>query len=250
MGDRPVVVVDHDREHICRRAVGTQQHEIVEVLVLPDHAALDLILDHRFADERCLQPDRRLHAGRCLARIAVAPASVIELGAALAPRRLAHLRKFLGARVAVIGMPLRKQLLGDFPVPGRARELVDRLAVPADAEPAQAVENGVDGGLGGAFPVGILDSEQHLAAAAAGVKPIEERGARAANMQKTGGRGGKAGDDGHSGVLILPGAGPCITAGNERKLRSSDLSCRLDRASQFVQSGPTKIFAGRWKAIR
>jgi hypothetical protein len=69
-------------------------------------------------------------------------------------------------------------------------------------------------------------------------------------MQKTGGRGGKAGDDGHSGVLILPGAGPCITAGNERKLRSSDLSCRLDRASQFVQSGPTKIFAGRWKAIR
>ena len=49
VGDGHVVVVDHDREHVGRRAVGAQQHEVVEVLVLPDDAALDLILDHGLA---------------------------------------------------------------------------------------------------------------------------------------------------------------------------------------------------------
>ena len=47
--DVHVVVVDHDGEHVGRRAVGAQQHEIVEILVLPDDAALDLVLDHRLA---------------------------------------------------------------------------------------------------------------------------------------------------------------------------------------------------------
>ena len=49
VGDAHVVVVDDDGEHVGRRAVGAQQHEVVEVLVLPDHAALHLILDHGLA---------------------------------------------------------------------------------------------------------------------------------------------------------------------------------------------------------
>ena len=97
----------------------------------------------------------------------------------------------------MIGMPGGKQLLGYFAVPGRAGELIDRLAVPVDAEPAQALEDGVDRGLRGALAVGVLDAQQHLAAAAAGVQPVEQRRARAADMQKTGGRGGEAGNDGH-----------------------------------------------------
>ena len=52
MGDAHVVVVDHDREHVGRIAVAAQQHEVVEVLVLPDHAALNLVLDHGFAGLR------------------------------------------------------------------------------------------------------------------------------------------------------------------------------------------------------
>ena len=88
---RHVVIVDHDGEHVGRRAVGAQQHEIVEVLVLPDDAALDLILDHGLAGQRRLEPDRRLDAGRRLARIAVAPAAVIELGAALARAPLSRI---------------------------------------------------------------------------------------------------------------------------------------------------------------
>jgi hypothetical protein len=56
-------------------------------------------------------------------------------------------------------MTLRQQLLCDFAVPGRARELVGRLAIPANAEPGEPVENGVDGGLRGPLAVGVLDSQ-------------------------------------------------------------------------------------------
>ena len=66
VGDAHVVVVHHDSEHVGRRAVGAQQHEIVEILVLPHHAALDLIFDDRFAGQRRLEPDRRRDAGRRL----------------------------------------------------------------------------------------------------------------------------------------------------------------------------------------
>ena len=93
VGDAHVVVVDHDGEHVGRRAVGAQQHEVVEILVLPDHAALHLVLDRGLARERRLEADHRLDAGRSLGRVAVAPAAVIELGASFAARLLAHLAR-------------------------------------------------------------------------------------------------------------------------------------------------------------
>src|SRR5262249_60984870 len=86
-----VVVVDHDRQHVGGGAVGAQQDEVVEVLVLPYHAALDLVLDHGLARGRGLEPDDRLHARRRLGRVAVAPAAVVELRAAFATGPLAHL---------------------------------------------------------------------------------------------------------------------------------------------------------------
>ena len=77
VGDAHVVVVDDDGEHVGRIAVGAQEDEIVEVLVLPDDAALDLVVDDGLAGLRRLEADDRLHAGRRLRRIAVAPGAVI-----------------------------------------------------------------------------------------------------------------------------------------------------------------------------
>ena len=164
MGDAHVVVVDHHRQHVGRVAVAAQQHEVVEVLVLPDHAALDLVLDHGLAGLRRLQPDRRLHAGGGLGRVAVAPHPVIEAGAALGARLLAHRRELLRRGVAVIGLAVGEQLLGDLAVPGGAAELVDDVAVPIELQPFQPVQNGADGGFGRALAVGVLDPQQHLAA--------------------------------------------------------------------------------------
>ena len=195
VGDGHVVVVDHDGEHVGRRAVAAQQHEIVEVLVLPDHAALHLVLDHGLAGQRRLEADGRLHAGGRLGGIAVAPHAVIEAGAALGARLLAHLVELFRRGVAVIGLALGQELLGDLAVARGAAELVDDVAVPIELQPFQPVQDGVDRLLGGALAVGVLDPEQHLAAAAAGIEPVEQRGAGASDMEEAGRRGGEAGDD-------------------------------------------------------
>ena len=67
----------------------------------------------------------------------------------------------------------------------------ERAFVPVEAEPAQAVEDDVHGFLGIARGVGVLDAQDERAAGVAGVKPVEQGGARAADVQVAGGRGGK-----------------------------------------------------------
>ena len=196
VGDAHVVIVDHDGEHIGRIAVATQQHEVVEVLVLPDYAALDLVLNHGFAGLRRLQPDRGLHADRRFRGIAIAPQAVIEARAALGARFLAHRRKFLRRRIAAIGLAAGQQLLGNLAVACGPVELVDDLAIPIEPEPFQPVQNGVDGFPGRSLPVGVLDAQQHLAAAPARVKPVEQRRAGSSDVEKACRRGSKAGDDG------------------------------------------------------
>jgi hypothetical protein len=148
VGHAHVVVVDHHGEHVGRVTVGAQQHEVVEILVLPCDAALDLIVDHGFAGLRRLEADHRLDAGRRLGRIAVAPAAVVAHGAAFGLGGLAHLRQFLGRGVAAVGLAGGEQLLGDLAMSGCILELIDRVAVPIDAEPFQAVENRADRRLG------------------------------------------------------------------------------------------------------
>jgi len=95
-----------------------------------------------------------------------------------------------------------QELLGHFPVPGGARELVNRFAVPIDAEPGEPVEDGVDRSLRRALAVGVLDPQQHFPAAAAGVKPVEQRRARPADMQEPGRRGGETENDAHVGRRV------------------------------------------------
>ena len=90
MGDAHVVVVDHDRQIIGRRAVAAQDDEIVEVLVGEDDAALHPVLDHRLALARRLEADRGHDAGRRLCQVAVAPGAVIAGRAAFGARPLAH----------------------------------------------------------------------------------------------------------------------------------------------------------------
>jgi hypothetical protein len=195
VGDAHVVVVDHDREHVGRIAVGAQQDEIVEGLVLPDHAALDLILDHGLAGQRRLEADRGLHTRGRLGGVAVSPQPVIETGAALGARFLAHIIELIRGGIAAVGLAAGEQLFRHLAVARGPGELVDDLAVPIELEPFQAVQDGVDRLLGRSLPVGVLDPQQHLAAELAGVEPVEQRRAGSPDMEKAGRRGGKAGDD-------------------------------------------------------
>ncbi len=208
--DVHVVVVDDDGQHVGRRAVGAQQDHVVELGVLDLDLALHGILDHGLAALRRLEANDRRHAGRRVRRLAVAPAAVVAHRHAGLALRVAHLLEFLGRGVAVIGLAHGQHLLRHLGVPRRARELVGDLAVPRQAEPGQAVEDGVDGRRRGARAVGVLDAQQVLAAVVAGEQPVEQGGARAADMQVAGRRGGEAGNDLHcrghcSGyVRVLP----------------------------------------------
>ena len=104
MGDAHVMVVDYDREHVSRRAVRAQQHEVVEVFVLPGDAALHLILDHGLTGQRRLEADHRWRAGGHGGRVAVATAAVVEPGTAFGARILAHRGEFVGGAVAAVGV--------------------------------------------------------------------------------------------------------------------------------------------------
>src|SRR5262249_1590872 len=108
---------------------------------------------------RSLEPDNRLDPGWGLRWIAVAPAAVIKLGTSLAARLLAHLREFLWRGVARIGATRLQQRSRNLAMALGAGELVDSLAMPIEPDPSEPVEDRVDGGLGRALAVGVLDPQ-------------------------------------------------------------------------------------------
>jgi hypothetical protein len=93
-------------------------------------------------------------------------------------------------------MTVRLQLPGDFRVAVEAVGLVKRALVGAQPQPLHAVEDDLDGFLGGAGAVRVLDAEHEGAAVAPGQQPGEQRGAHPADVQEAGGAGGEAGADG------------------------------------------------------
>src|SRR5581483_7651380 len=69
---------------------------------------------------------------------------------------------------------------------GTVRSADRRTFVPIKTEPAQAVENSVDHIRRGSFDVGVFDAEDEHAAMAPREQPVEQRGARAADVEVTG----------------------------------------------------------------
>ena len=68
----------------------------------------------------------------------------------------------------------------------RVRPSDVRPFVPAQPEPAQAVEDAGDHVGRGSLDVGVFDAEQERAVVAARIEPVEERRARAADVQIAG----------------------------------------------------------------
>ncbi len=65
----------------------------------------------------------------------------------------------------------------------RTLELRDRRLVGVEAQPMKSVDDRPDRRFGRALAVRVLDPQQHLAARLAGVQPVEERRARAADVK-------------------------------------------------------------------
>ena len=64
--------------------------------------------------------------------------------------------------------------------------------VPAQVQPFQTFEDGIDRGLGVAFNVSVVKAENHGAAVVAGVEPVENEGASATYVKKSGRRWSEA----------------------------------------------------------
>ena len=136
-------------------------------------------------------------------------------------RLLALRGELLLGHVAAIGVAALEQLVRDLGVARPELRLVIFVPVPIEAEPAHPVEDRVDRLLGRARLVGVLDPQQELAAVVAGEQPVEQGGARAADVQEAGRRGREAGDDRPS---------------NLARLRSSALSSSLHAAMQWTSA--------------
>jgi hypothetical protein len=99
---------------------------------------------------------------------------------------------FVGRAVAPVGASCRLQLLRRGLVELPALALVGGLAVPAEPEPLEHVED-VLGQLGPvALGVGVLDAQQELATDPARLEPVEQDGAGAPDVQVAGRRGREA----------------------------------------------------------
>ena len=86
-----------------------------------------------------------------------------------------------------VGQTFLKDGVGDLAVEREALGLLV-LFVPAEIKPAQAIENLIYARLGVALDVGIVEAEDDGSSIVAGIEPVEDEGAGAADVQKTGGR--------------------------------------------------------------
>jgi len=78
------------------------------------------------------------------------------------------------------------------------------LLVPPKIQPPQALEDGIEGGLGVALHVRVVDAQDHGPAVAAGVEPIEDEGTRAPDVEKAR-WGGRKADSMHENTSITGG---------------------------------------------
>lgn len=88
-------------------------------------------------------------------------------------------------------MAALQEFLGGLSVVCRKFGLEIRSFVPGDSQPGQAVEDAVDGFLGGTFGVGILDAQHQFTVMFFCVQPVVDGGAGAADMEVAGWAGGK-----------------------------------------------------------
>src|SRR5579863_8640960 len=94
-----------------------------------------------------------------------------------------------GGREIAICQAFFEDLPRNFAVQLDALGLMIQL-VPAEIQPFQAIENGIDRGFGVAIDIGVINTEEQRAVVVTSVEPVEDERSGAADVQQTGwGRG-------------------------------------------------------------
>ena len=171
VGDAHVVVIDDDCQIVGRRSVGAQQHQIVQILVVEGHGALDQILDDGVAIGGATEANHEGLVVHLRTRRPVAPgrAQGLSVGAGLLALGLG----LFARHEAAIGPALGHQILYRLPVPVGSGELEHRFGIGVEAQPVEAMQDGRYRRLGRAFAVRVLNAQKEGSAAVTGIKPVE-----------------------------------------------------------------------------
>ena len=220
VGDVHVVIIDHDGQHIGRRIVSAQQHEIIDLGGVDFHASLDAVFDDAVCAIGGPQAD---NIGRVCrrGRPAIAPgrAERRQQGARFGQQRAAFgLAEALLARASALffaevapGLKLfcadiaaecraaRHHLMRHSGMAAHALGLHDRRLVRCQAEPVHGIEDRRRRLRRGAFVVGIFDAQQEPATMPFREKVVEKRGACPSDVKHPGGGRGKPRNDAHDG---------------------------------------------------
>ena len=162
-------VVHHRAEVVERHSVGTQDHLVLQLLVLRGDLALHEIAEGRRAFVRHAEADHG--AGRAFGQVFVAARSGIFERVLLLRRLLAQLVEELLAAVAPIGASVRDQRRRVLLVCREAVHLEVRCVratdlrslVPGEPEPPQPVEDRLLRLLRAALAIGVLDPQDERA---------------------------------------------------------------------------------------
>ncbi len=173
--DPRIEVIDRDGEVVEHRAVRARDHRLVHVHVLKAR----LTADHVVHDRRAVVRHAQAH-GAARLRLATEAA----LGAVELLERL----DVLGRRVRAVREIGVEQSLQRFAMSLAAIGLHDRPLVPVELQPAQRVEDLLDVLRRRALTIGVLDPQHQLAAGVSREQPVEQRRARAADVQRAGRR--------------------------------------------------------------
>jgi hypothetical protein len=199
VGDAHRVVVDRGGEVVGGKAVGLDddaigEHRVLELALTDD----DVVPEGHALVRRAQAPGAgtpRGHARRDRGLVQPATMTVVAVPvAAGGPGRLGASGEILLRAEAAIDLPGLLQRGERLAVDRQAlalgvrtvRTCLVRPLVPVQTEPAQAAQDGAQRVLGAALLVRVLDAQHEDALLAAGVQPVEECGAGAADVQIAG----------------------------------------------------------------
>ena len=210
VGDLHGDVVDDAGEVVKRSAVGTDDHEIADLVGRELDVALDQVVEDERSARRDLKPQARtaalgLKLGGLLVRelfAAKAIGPLVALGRALLGGSLG-----VGAVVAINVARLEQLVRRPAITVGSLRLEVGperpadfRPFVPVDPDPAKTVQDPLDGIIDVPLLVGVVDPKDELAAMMPGQQPVEQSCPHPADVQETGRAGGESGAYTHSVV--------------------------------------------------
>src|SRR5438093_2619014 len=181
VGDAHRDVVDDDTEIVRGRSVRADEDPVVELAVLERDRPVDEIVHHRRALGRNPEPQRAGGEASLAAAAGIAERLAPLLG------RLPLAVEKRGRTVAVVGAPGGEEPPGVLAI---AREPLGltvarrrRPFVPVEPEPPEGVDDGDDVLVGRPRAVRVLDAQDEGAVVVAREEPVEERGARAADVE-------------------------------------------------------------------